>query len=71
MKNVMKNVVGVALVAVTTFVGMDYALSIPDVMFSYQTRECVTVANYEGVFFGKNVYSCETLPSKFNHVWVK
>tara|TARA_B110000967_G_C18759702_1_gene497142 strand:- start:423 stop:638 length:216 start_codon:yes stop_codon:yes gene_type:complete len=43
------------------------ALSIPDVMFSHSTDECVEVFNYVE---GEN-YSCENLPSKFNHVWVK
>jgi hypothetical protein len=43
------------------------AMSIPDVWFSYSTDECVKVINYVE---GDN-YSCENMPSKFNHVWVK
>lgn len=43
------------------------ALSLPDVWFSYSTDECVKVVNYVE---GDN-YSCENLPSKFNHVWVE
>jgi hypothetical protein len=43
------------------------ALSLPDVWFSYSTDECVRVINYVE---GEN-YSCENMPSKFNHVWVK
>lgn len=49
------------------FILIDSALSIPDVHFSYSTDACVTVLNYAE---GDN-YSCENLPSKFNHVWVK
>lgn len=51
--------------------GLTYAflsmLSIPDVHVSYSTNECVEVLNYkEG-----DRYSCENLPSRYNHVWVK
>ena len=49
------------------FTLIDSALSIPDVHFSYSTDACVTVLNYAE---GDN-YSCENLPAKFNHVWVK
>lgn len=47
--------------------GMVYALSIPDVMVSYETRQCVEVINYSD----STNYSCENMPSKYNHVWVK
>jgi hypothetical protein len=40
-------------------------LAMPDVWFSYSTNECVKVINYTD-----EIFSCETLPSKFNHVWV-
>jgi hypothetical protein len=43
------------------------ALDTPDVWFSYSTDECVKVINYVE---GEN-YSCENMPSKFNHVWVE
>ena len=49
------------------FILIDSALSIPDVHFSYSTDACVKVLNYAE---GDN-YSCENLPAKFNHVWVK
>ena len=49
------------------FAMANYALSIPDVHFSYSTDACVTVLNYAE---GDN-YSCENLLAKFNHVWVK
>jgi hypothetical protein len=42
------------------------ALSMPDAYFSYATNECVKVINYTD-----EVFACETLPSKFNHVWVE
>ena len=41
-------------------------LSMPDAYFSYATNECVKVINYTD-----EVFACETLPSKFNHVWVE
>ena len=43
------------------------ALALPDVWISYSTDECVKVINYVE---GEN-YSCENMPKKFNHVWVK
>lgn len=43
------------------------AASMPDVWFSYSTDECVKVINYDK----SDKYSCENLPTKFNHVWVK
>jgi hypothetical protein len=42
-------------------------LSIPDVQFSYATNECLKVLNYTET----DSYSCESLPSRFNHVWVE
>lgn len=57
----------IALVFVATFFMLDKMFSIPDVHFSYSTDECVKVLNYAE---GDN-YSCENLPSKFNHVWVQ
>ena len=46
---------------------LDAALSLPDVQYSYKTNECITVLNYAD----SDNYSCENLPSKFNHVWVQ
>jgi len=40
--------------------------AMPDVHVSYSTGECVKVVNY-----ADTNYSCESYPSKFNHVWVK
>lgn len=43
------------------------AVALPDVWYSYSTNECVKVLNYAE---GDN-YSCENLPPKYHHVWVK
>lgn len=43
------------------------AMAMPDVWFSYSTDECVKVINYDK----DHNYSCENLPTKFNHVWVE
>ena len=45
---------------------LDSALSLPDVVFSWSTQQCVEVINYTDT-----IYSCENLPSKFNHVWAE
>jgi len=54
----------------TMLAGLGYAmnssLSAPDVHVSYATNECVKVVNYTD-----EIFSCDNLPSKFNHVWVK
>lgn len=39
----------------------------PDVYVSNSTNECVKVINYDSRFD----YSCETLPEKYNHIWVE
>ena len=53
------------------FTMFDYALSIPDVLVSYESNMCQQVQNYDSVLFGTTAYSCENMPTKFNHVWVK
>ena len=67
----MKNVLMGLTAAGAMFLAMDYALAIPDVHVSYETRNCVEVVNYPGVVFGKTEYSCEMQPEKFNHIWVQ
>lgn len=52
--------------AMITFVVLE-AARMPDVWFSYSTDECVKVINYDK----DDKYSCENLPNKFNHIWVK
>ena len=50
--------------------GLGYAVvsaaAMPDVHVSYATNECVKVVNYTD-----EIFSCDNLPSKFNHVWVQ
>ena len=57
----------ISATAVLFYAFLDKAFSIPDVQFSYSTNECVKVLNYVD---GEN-YSCENMPTKFNHVWVQ
>jgi hypothetical protein len=38
----------------------------PTVHFSWSTEECVEVINYNG-----SNYTCDNLPDRYNHVWVK
>ena len=47
--------------------GFTYAAKLPDVHVSHSTGECVEVINYDERFN----YTCENLPEKYNHVWVK
>jgi hypothetical protein len=65
----LKCTVAVLIGALMLVVAFDYAMSMPDVFVSYATKECQSVINYEGFFFGKELYSCENLPEKFNHIW--
>jgi hypothetical protein len=60
-----------AVFGAMVFVGTDYAFSIPDVHMSYATNTCVEVLNYPSALFGTTNYSCESMPTKFNHVWVQ
>lgn len=41
--------------------------NIPEVQMSYSTGECVKVINYTE----DTKYSCENMPTKYNHVWVQ
>lgn len=64
MKNVILNSVMVAGFAAVLLGGVVYAMSIPDVVVSYSTGNCVEVINYTDAN-----YSCENMPTKYNHVW--
>ena len=66
-----KNLLIGAAFGAVLFAGADYALSIPTVKMSYTTDSCVEVENYPSTLFGTTNYSCENLPTKFNHVWVQ
>lgn len=42
-------------------------LNNPEVVFSYETSKCIKVINNSKNDF----YSCDNLPDKYEHVWVK
>jgi hypothetical protein len=69
--NMIKNIALAAVFGVGVFALLDYATSIPSVKMSYATNTCVEVENYPSAMFGTTNYSCESMPTKFNHVWVK
>lgn len=55
-----------AIVALAALVySLNYALSLPVVYESYSRGECVRVDDPEGK------YSCENMPTKYDHVWVE
>ena len=60
-----------AAFGVGLFAFADYAMSIPTVKMSYTTDSCVEVQNHPSTLFGTTEYSCESMPTKFNHVWVQ
>ena len=59
------------LIVCSLIVGLAWAMTsaaqMPDVHVSHSTGECVKVINYDERFD----YTCENLPEKYNHVWVK
>ena len=59
---------GLLLVSIVSLavLGVNYAGSLPDMLVSHSTGECVSVVNY-----GDTDYSCENQPKKYHHVWVK
>ncbi len=63
----MKSIIAVTLIATAGLVwAVDYTFSLPDVHMSHETGECVEVVNY-----ADTNWSCENMPNKFHHVWVK
>ena len=58
------------IIIVLTFIGVSVtALSgsgYPDVHVSNETNKCVKVINYNN-----EGYSCNNMPERYNHVWVK
>ena len=65
----MKNVIVTAsLVLVLGFAlyAMNKSLSIPDVVVSASTNECVKVMNYNATN-----YTCDNLPETYNQIWGK
>ena len=71
----LRNTVGLILFGLlgtaAVVLAFDYALALPDVHVSYSTEQCVGVTTYQGIFFDSLGYSCENMPEKYNHVWVK
>ena len=70
MSKTTSDLLAVVLVGIITFIfayTLIHAMTLPDVWFSYSTGECVNVLNYKE----NDMYSCENLPEKFNHVWVQ
>ena len=63
----MKTIIATVAIATAGLVwAVDYSFSLPDVHMSYETGACVEVINYADTNF-----SCENMPAKFHHVWVK
>jgi len=63
----MKSIIAVTLIATAGLLyAVDYTFSLPDVHMSYETGACVEVVNY-----ADTNWSCENMPEKFHHVWVK
>ena len=66
MKKVLVNSIMFLVIAAGAAYALNFALTLPDVHFSNSTGHCVEVINYSD-----DNYSCENMPVKFNHVWVK
>lgn len=47
--------------------GLMSVIDMPDVHMSNSTGECVEVINYHP----DDAYTCDNLPERYNHVWVK
>ena len=63
----MKTIIAVTLIATAGLLyAVDYTFSLPDVHMSYETGACVEVVNY-----ADTNWSCENMPEKFHHIWVK
>jgi hypothetical protein len=71
MKSAIMYIVSIVVVLAAFLLIVDYSSAIPDVLFSHSTGECVGVQNYMAILFENPVYSCENLPTKYNHIWVK
>jgi hypothetical protein len=71
MKSVIMYIVSIAVVLIAFLLIVDYSSTIPDVLFSHSTGQCVGVQNYMAILIENPIYSCENLPTKYNHIWVK
>ena len=66
MKTLVINGVLLVSIVLLAVLGVNSAMSVPDMHVSHTTGECVRVINY-----GDTNYSCENQPQKYNHIWVK
>lgn len=64
--NVLIGTVAATALTVGLVFAIDQTAAQPDVHVSYSTGECVKVVNYTD-----ETFACESLPTKFNHVWVQ
>jgi len=67
----LKSTVAVVVASMALFAAIDYSLALPDVHVSHSTGNCVGVTTYHGAFFDSLGYSCENMPTKYNHVWAE
>tara|TARA_B100000929_G_scaffold290599_1_gene284956 strand:+ start:91703 stop:91906 length:204 start_codon:yes stop_codon:yes gene_type:complete len=56
-------IIGLIMIAL----GMIYSEPTPTVKISHSSGECVEVINYTK----ETRFSCDNLPEKYDHVWVK
>lgn len=67
MKNKLQGILGGTILGLLFGYGLHLGFTIPEVQMSHSTGECVKVINYKE----RDNYTCENLPSRYNHVWVK
>jgi len=67
MKNKLKGILYGTILGVLFGYGLHLGFSIPEVQMSHSTGECVKVINYHK----DDHFTCENMPSRYNHVWVK
>lgn len=67
MKSKLQGILGGTVLGVIFGYGLHLGFSIPEVQMSHSTGECVKVINYKE----SDTFTCEDLPSRYNHVWVK
>lgn len=67
MKNALQALLGGTVIGTIFGYGLYLGITIPEVQISHSTGECVKVVNYRE----EHSYTCEDLPRKYNHVWVK
>lgn len=67
MKSKLQGILAGTVLGVIFGYGLHLGFSIPEVQMSHSTGECVKVINYKE----SDTFTCEDLPSRYNHVWVK